>query len=350
MRELLKHHTARGMRQQRGTTSGGGGGRSSAAARRTRARPAAQTLAARAPSPPIAASQGDEAAAAALAAAAAAPERLPYRALALESPRVAAQDAQQRAMLHLQHGRQVAPKRGDSMAVRAVAEMVAAMKKVEVGVLDAERTAASERDLRKQTEARAAAAEARASDAEAERDRLRQEMEEWKAKALQHTQQEKESRERLDAAMEARAALEKQLSEVSAALAKSSAAQNGLEAELEMTRQQLQDAAAFAGWGQTPGRAALRWGSAEWWSGGGRVGASGTSAHGPRFTANQPFAAARATRTQAPTQGSPSQSTLLRGTDSASAAADRVMALEAEISAAAHERERLARDLDVALF
>eukprot|EP01043_Picozoa_sp_COSAG02_P090635 COSAG02_NODE_27461_length_609_cov_0.843137_1_plen_129_part_10 len=128
-------------------------------------------------------------------------------------------------MLHLQHGQQVAPKRSDSMAVRAVAEMVSAMKRVEIGVLDAERTAASERDLRKQTEARAAAAEARASDAEAERDRLRQEMEQWKAKALRHAQQDKESRERLDAAMEARGAMEKQLSEVSAAMAESSAAQ-----------------------------------------------------------------------------------------------------------------------------
>eukprot|EP01043_Picozoa_sp_COSAG02_P032654 COSAG02_NODE_2191_length_9562_cov_35.619888_5_plen_304_part_00 len=271
----------------------------------------------------------------------AAAEHAPYIPLSLESPRVAAHDAQQRAMLHLQHGRQVAPKRGDSMAVRAVAEMVAAMKKVEVGVLDAERTAASERDLRKQTEARAATAEARASDAEAERDRFRQEMEEWKAKALRHTQQDKESRERLDAVMEARSALEKQLSEVSAALAESTAAQTGLEAELEMTRQQLQDAAAFAGWGQTPGRAALRWGSAEWWSGGGRVGASGASAHAPRFATQ--FAAAGATQPQ----DSPPQSSFSRGADSASSAANRAMALEAEISAAAHERERLARDLGV---
>lgn len=275
----------------------------------------------------------------------------PYAPLSLESPRVAANDAQQRAMYHLQHGRQVIPKRNDSMAVRAVAEMVAAMKKVEVGVLDAERTAASERDLRKQTEARAAAAEARASDAEAERDRLRQQLEDWRTKALQHEQQAKERIESFDAAVKDRVAMEKQLSEVSAALAECRATQNGLEAELEMTRQQLQDAAAFAGWGQTPDRAALRWGSSEWWSCGGRVGVVGAAAHGPRFAA--PSGGAEMTSPRAPPQSiavtaAPMpQSSFTRGADSSVVSSATAMALAAELSAAARERERLARDLGV---
>ena len=312
------------------------------------AAPAARPSAAVASPPPLEAHP-----AAAVAAVAAAPT--PYRPLSLESPRVAARDAQQRAMFHLQHGRQVLPKRGDSMAVMAVAEMVAAMKKVEVGVLDAEREAASERDLRKQTEARAATAEARASDAEAVRDRLRKELDEWKAKAARHQQQDKESRERLEVAVAARTALEKQVAELSASLAESTAARTGLEAELEMTRQQLQEAAAFAGWGQTPARAALRWGSAEWWSGGGRVGTTGAvGAHGsPRTAApigssNGPRQHSQAPATQShPPAPAPAQSAFSRATDGASAAATRAMDLEAELSAAAHERERLARDLGV---
>ena len=231
-------------------------------------------------------------------------------------------------MFQLQAGKQIAPHRGDSMAVRAIAEMIAAMKKVEVGVLDAERTAASERDLRKQTEARAAEAEARASDAEAARDRLRQELDEWKAKAAGHQQGEKEAKEKLELAVAARRGLEKRVAELSTALEQVTQAHAGLEAELEMTRQQLQEAAAFAGWGQTPGRAALRWGSTEWWAGGGRVGVAGAGA---------------APHAQAPAVGS----SFARGADSASVHRNRAQDLEAELVAAAHERERLARDLGV---
>jgi hypothetical protein len=163
-------------------------------------------------------------------------------------------------MLQLQAGRQIAPHRGDSIAVLAIAEMAAAMKKVEVGVLDAERTAASERDLRRQTESRAAAAEARASDAEAERDRLRTELDGWIAKAARYQQGERDAKEKLDLAESARSQMQKQVAELHGTMQTSMQSQTGLEAELEMTRQQLQEAAAFAGWGQTPGRAALRWG------------------------------------------------------------------------------------------
>ena len=265
--------------------------------------------------------------------------------LSMQWPRVAAHDARH-------HGRQmVVAKRSDSsMAVRAVAEMVAAMKNVELGVLDAERTADSERDLRKQTEARVAAADARASAAEAERDTLHQQLAEWKSIAVQHQEQDKQYRERLDATMneteerlraavDARAAMEKQLSKVSAALAESRIAQRALEAELEMTRQQLQHATG----GQNPGsNAALRWGSAEWWRDGVRVGALGVGANAT------PPAAARTTPPQTAEPAPHLQRSFALGAESAGAGrASLAIALEAELSAATHERERLARDFGV---
>ena len=272
----------------------------------------------------------------------------------MQWPRVAAHDAQHHASLHLQHGRHVvhATERSDSMAVRAVAEMVAAMKDVELGVLDAERTADSERDLRKEMEVQLAAADARARAAEAERDRLHQQLEEWKSIAVQHQQQDKQNRERLDAtvnetrerlrdAAKDRAAIEKQLSEVSAALAESRVAQRGLEAELEMTRQHLQRAMAFGG--QTPEHVALRWGSAEWWRDGIRVGESGVGANAT------PSAAARTTAPQT-AQPAPHLQRVALGADSAGAGAGLGIALEAELAAAAQERERLTRDFGVAYF